>query len=326
MTDEQLRKVPSSPESRCTDARKCRLAAFGAALRNRSYDTEEDGPTVMLDRALRAILHTKSLVGPLEKYEIDFFAEWLGRAYRSKSRLLGFGADRIPVDEKSPSCIHQEDGTPKHILGTRRLPGKQELPRGTFFETDFQEVDDFLRPERGEDGKLIPPNPSKRSRRKSASPAKRPVTVPVSPTSPETKPVVVVKRKPGRPRKIKQPVDVEPPPLTAPVPEQPPPTTPTPEPPVAGRLRLKRRRETSTRRRRSATVLEAKVNNLKTDQNKTPNQQHLDGTNLGGGTPIPSKVAQTGRLSGTKRKSRHPDTSNEGLQDGNGNQAEKDEH
>ena len=41
MTEEELRIVQSSALSRKEDAKKCRLAAFGAALRNRDYDKEE---------------------------------------------------------------------------------------------------------------------------------------------------------------------------------------------------------------------------------------------------------------------------------------------
>ena len=139
MTKEQLKIVDSTPQSRCTDARKCRLAAFGAALRNRDYDKEEGDDTIALDKALRAILDTPSLVGPLLPHEKDFYAEWLGRAYRSKSPLLGFGDDKIPVDEEF--CTHIEDKSPKYMLGSRPLPGKP-LPAGG---EGFTEVDDFLR-------------------------------------------------------------------------------------------------------------------------------------------------------------------------------------
>jgi hypothetical protein len=154
MTKEQLKIVESTPESRCVDARRCRLAALGAALRNRSFDGEKDGPTVMLDRALRAVLRTKSLVGPLEDAEVEFCAQWLGIAYRSKSRLLGFGDDKIPVDETYKSCLHEEDKTPKFVLGGRRLPGCQPLPEGQVFESNVVEIDDFLKPERLDDGTL----------------------------------------------------------------------------------------------------------------------------------------------------------------------------
>jgi len=139
MTSEQLKIVKSTPQSRCEDARRCRLAAFGAALRNRDYDKEDGDDKVALDNALRVILSTPSLVGPLKAYEIDFFAEWLGRAYRSKSPLLGFGDDRIPIDETV--CVHIEDGSPKYELGSRSLPGKH-APDSKGAET---EVDDFLR-------------------------------------------------------------------------------------------------------------------------------------------------------------------------------------
>lgn len=154
MSKEQLKIVDSTPQSRCADARRCRLAAFGAALRNRSYDEVEGGPTVMLDRALRAVFNTPSLVGPLTNLEIDFFVQWLGIAYRSKSRLLGLGREKIVVDETAPSSLHEDDKSPKFVLGGRRLPGEQVLPEGEVFETDVVEIDDFLKPERLDDGML----------------------------------------------------------------------------------------------------------------------------------------------------------------------------
>lgn len=149
MSAAELRIVESSRVSRCDDARRCRLAAFGAALRNRCYDTEDGFDNASLDRALRAVLHTKSLVGPLELYEIDFFAEWLGRAYRSKSRLLGLGAYKIPVASDAFS-LHEIDKSAKFELGDRPLPGKDSLPRGQIFEAPVTEPDDFLRPEKSE--------------------------------------------------------------------------------------------------------------------------------------------------------------------------------
>lgn len=146
MTKEQLKIVNSTKESRCKDARQCRLAAFGAALRNRNYDLDFNGnlfDNLSFERALRSILYTKSLVGPMEENEIVFFVEWLGRAYRSKSRLLGFGDHKIPVC-KEGTGIHLEDESPKFILGSRTLPGKQELVDGQVFE-NTKEVDDFLK-------------------------------------------------------------------------------------------------------------------------------------------------------------------------------------
>ncbi|KAG7344241.1 PHD-finger domain containing protein [Nitzschia inconspicua] len=154
MTAEELRIVESTKESRRDDARRCRLAAFGAALRNRCFDTEEGFNTIALERSIRAILHTPSLVGPLEDFEIEFFVEWLGRAYRSKSRLLGFGDDKIPVVADS-FCMHREDGSPKFELGNRPLPGNLFLPEGQIFEDSVKEPDDFLLPERSDEGELL---------------------------------------------------------------------------------------------------------------------------------------------------------------------------
>jgi hypothetical protein len=151
MSPEELKKVDSTQESRRYDARRCRLAAFGAALRNRDYDVEDNGdPDFIggfdhrsLQQALRAVLHTPSLVGPLENYEIDFLVDSLGRAYRSKSRLLAFGSDKVEIGNKGGFCLHKIDGSPKYELGPRALPGKQELAAGEIFEETLEEADDF---------------------------------------------------------------------------------------------------------------------------------------------------------------------------------------
>jgi hypothetical protein len=154
MTAEQLRIVASTKESRCEDARRCRLAAFGAALRNRAYDTAEEGfDNSSLDRALRAVLHTPSLVGPLDEHEIEFYAEWLGRAYRSKSKLLGYGEHKIPV-AKDGFCLHANDKSPKFDLGKRSLPGKENRMAGQIFAF-VTEPDDYLRPEQQDDGTIL---------------------------------------------------------------------------------------------------------------------------------------------------------------------------
>ena len=143
MTEEELKIVHSDPESRCRDARQCRLAAFGAALRNRDYDKEDGDDQEPLERALTAIMSTKSLVGPLKKKEIEFFVTWLALAYRSKSPILGFGKDKAAVADDL-FCVHQHDGTPKYELGSRPLPGKVAPERGVF-EPVVEEVDDFLK-------------------------------------------------------------------------------------------------------------------------------------------------------------------------------------
>jgi len=145
MTVEELRIVETTELSRCEDARRCRLAAFGAALRNRNYDGDKGNEA--LDRALRAILSTRSLVGPLRKVEINFFAEWLGRVYRSKSPILGFGDNKILVENswEEDSVVHFHDKSPKHSLGCRQLPGQKVLPKGIIFEIDIKEVDNFMR-------------------------------------------------------------------------------------------------------------------------------------------------------------------------------------
>jgi hypothetical protein len=152
MTDAQLKIVRSTPESRCDDARRCRLAAFAAALRNRLYDTDNGFDNNSLDRAIKAVLHTRSLVGPLSIIEIEFLAEWLGRAYRSESRLLGFGSDKIPVVPVPNLTLHVDDRTPKFELGARPLPGKQSIPEPHMYEPAVDEPDDFLKAEVQVDG------------------------------------------------------------------------------------------------------------------------------------------------------------------------------
>lgn len=159
MTKEQLKIVDSTPESRAEDARRCRLAAFGAALRNRAYDTEEGFDNESLGQALNAILHTKSLVGPLNPYEIEFCVEWLSRAYRSKSKFLGLGEHKIKV-ATDDFCAHRSDKSPKYELGNRPLPGKSALEPGQIFESRVEEPDDFLLPEVFLDGSKcsLPPH------------------------------------------------------------------------------------------------------------------------------------------------------------------------
>ena len=143
MTDAELKIVHSTPESRCEDARRCRLAAFGAALRNRDYDKEEGDGQEPLERALTAVLSTPSLVGPLKKKEIEFYVTWLALAYRSKSHVLGFGDDKATVAPED-FCLHQDDKTPKYELGSRPLPGKAKPVKGVF-EPRVEETDDFLK-------------------------------------------------------------------------------------------------------------------------------------------------------------------------------------
>mgnify|MGYP005845213309 CR=1 FL=1 len=128
--------VYSTRESRLEDARKCRLSAFGAALRNRDYDTYDNTfRNEAFQRALKAILNTKSLVGPLDEQQVDFCVEWLTRAYRSKSRLLCLGENKIELGNRR-WLFHQDDHSPKFKLGARPLPGLAA-------EEAIEEVDDF---------------------------------------------------------------------------------------------------------------------------------------------------------------------------------------
>merc|ERR1712087_658654 len=144
MTEEELKIVNSTPESRCEDARQCRLSALGAALRNRDYDKEEGDDQEPLERALTAVLNVRSLVGPLKKKEIEFFVTWLALAYRSKSPVLGFGNEKTPVADDG-FCVHQADGSPKYELGPNQpLPGKVEPLKGVH-EPPVNEPDDFLK-------------------------------------------------------------------------------------------------------------------------------------------------------------------------------------
>jgi hypothetical protein len=144
MTKEQLKIVDSNRESRCRDARKCRLAAFGAALRNRLYDRPTGGfDRQALDRALRAVLNTPSLVGPLQNDEIEFFVDWLGRAYRSRSVLLQLGDNKNAVANDGV-CVHLKDKSPKYELGARPVPGKRILGGREIFERNVDEIDDFM--------------------------------------------------------------------------------------------------------------------------------------------------------------------------------------
>jgi hypothetical protein len=90
----------------------------------------------------------------LKEFEIDFYLEWLGRAYRSKSRLLGFGDDKIKVVADF-FCVHQDNLSPKFELGERPVPGKELLPKGKVFETLKDEVDDFLKPDRLDESSML---------------------------------------------------------------------------------------------------------------------------------------------------------------------------
>ncbi len=145
MTDKELKKVESTSKSRCIDARRCRLAALGAALRNRDYDKIEGDDQEPLQRALMAVMSTPSLVGPLKQKEKEFYVTWLSLAYRSATPRLGFGDNKTLVASDS-FCIHQADGSPKFELGSRPLPGKTapEKENG-FFEPLVDEPDDFLK-------------------------------------------------------------------------------------------------------------------------------------------------------------------------------------
>ena len=167
MTKTELKIIDSTAESRAEDARRCRLSAFGAALRNRSYDTENGFDNDSLCRALTAVLNTQSLVGPLTQLEICLAVDWLSRAYRSKSKFLGFGEDKITVATDG-FCIHRADKSPKYELGDRPLPGKALLEPDQIFENKVEEPDDFLLPELSTDGTTctLPPNCIREVKRK----------------------------------------------------------------------------------------------------------------------------------------------------------------
>lgn len=158
MTKEELRIVESTPLSRRLDARRCRLVAFSAALRNRDYDKIDGDDRVSLNNALQAIMNTPSLVGPLSAKEKDFFVEWLGRVYRSKSHLLGFGDNKIPVAEpwSEDSLVHYRDKTAKFELGERSLPGSLNLNNDSVDIDDFFENESEISPPGAFQGKTSP--------------------------------------------------------------------------------------------------------------------------------------------------------------------------
>lgn len=221
MTKEQLKIVDSTPISRREDARKCRLAAFGAALRNRDFDKEEGDDQDTLRYAIRAIFNTPSLVGPLSRAEIAFYVDWLSRVYRSKSPRLGLGDKKVPVyevwddekpDEKYPNPNFFDDKSPKFMLGSRPLPGKSCRPNHIF--ENVEEKDDFFDNEK--DIKPLvetwPSNSSSKSKstkkKKSSKPKKE------APKLGDTLDVPSSKKKPGRkpgrkPKKLIEPdIDV----------------------------------------------------------------------------------------------------------------------
>jgi hypothetical protein len=231
-TKEELKIVESTRESRREDARRCRLAAFGAALRNRDYDVSDENyrgdldfaggfDHISFERALRAILHTKSLVGPLTEKEIEFYVEWLGRAYRSKSKLLGLGDDKIKIGVRGDFCSHKKDGSFKYVLGSRPLPGKQDLPGNQVFEAPVDEPDDFdffhesvvnvttSKPTPKSPGKKRGPKPGSGKKRKAAEMLSEHQTSP---------PKKKTGKKRGRPPKRKEPpVETEEPTVSDPM-------------------------------------------------------------------------------------------------------------
>lgn len=189
-TEEELKIVPSTRESRCADARKSRLAVFGAALRNRVYDQEDDYDRQSFESALRNILRTKSLVGPLEALEEDFFVHWLSLAYWSKSRLLGFGVDKIEVSNVNPLCLHKKDKSPKFALLERPIPGSGD--------TDVSEPDDFLLTEVITEEAL---SPSGKAPERKSSRIRLPSSPPQAVEEFRAAAPAVVKKRPGRPPK-----------------------------------------------------------------------------------------------------------------------------
>ena len=115
--EEDCMTLDSTESSRRNDARRIRLEDLGAALRNRMYDLRNFNG---LEKALKRLLKTPSLVGPLDEDEVAFFTTWLCLAYKSNCRKLGFGRDKIPVS--NDDFCNRKDGSPKHCLGKHRLP------------------------------------------------------------------------------------------------------------------------------------------------------------------------------------------------------------
>ena len=122
-TDEEKRVFHSTEASRRADSRDCRLVDFSAALRNRNYDTPGGYDNDSLCRALKAILDKKSIVGPLKDFEKQILMEWLPRAYRSESKNLGFGENKMEIGD-AEFCYFGGERCPKFELGDRPLPGK----------------------------------------------------------------------------------------------------------------------------------------------------------------------------------------------------------
>ena len=187
MTKKQLKIIDSTRESRCMDARRCRLAALGVALRDRRYDTDDDFDRASIERALLAVLNTKSLVGPIEAFEKEFLVDWLGRAYRSKSRILGYGDYAVPIGNAA-FCSRMEDGSSKASVGAGlSIPGTIEFAGDTVFEEAVVDIDDFMRTE-------VVDDPS--------SPRKPTVYLPDDQAVEVAEPTVTPKRR-GRPPKAK---------------------------------------------------------------------------------------------------------------------------
>jgi len=129
-SDEEKRIIPhNTKRRRQADSKKCQLKELAAALRNRNYDTPDGFDVVSLRRALRTLLETDTVVGPLKDFEKDFLLEWMERAYKSKSRNLGFGDDKVEIGNNSAKFCFDFTGkqkSPKFELGNRPLPGKME--------------------------------------------------------------------------------------------------------------------------------------------------------------------------------------------------------
>ena len=126
-TDEEKRIFDSTVASRRNDSGDCRLMDFSAALRNRSYDLPGGGcDNVSLVRALRAVLDKPSIVGPLKDSEKEFLMLWLPMAYRSESKKLCFGENKVEIGD-AKFCYFGSQRSPKFELGDRPLPGKPRL-------------------------------------------------------------------------------------------------------------------------------------------------------------------------------------------------------
>ena len=134
----KLKSQKKAVQRRKDEVRRCRLAAFSAALRNRDYDSMKDLDEKPLYAAFCAVLQCPILCGKWSEDQINFGSLWLCRAYRSKlNNLLKIGDCKTSVNDTT--CRFRCDFTKfKHVLGNRTLPG---VPSNGPQSSDFSRED-----------------------------------------------------------------------------------------------------------------------------------------------------------------------------------------